>query len=152
MMNGKLYGIPCDLLRRPETDWNTAWAQGLLVNAYPRLIAMNTPQLNQRMWGLYDQYQLTSDTFTPYFSKKNKVTKDNPNVFVSYYNTDKALVVVVSNYWNDKPQDVSLDLSAFNGLKSKCKDVWNNVDYELVNSKVKMTVDAKLLRLIVIER
>ncbi len=152
MMNGKLYGIPCDLLRRPETDWNTAWAQGLLVNAYPRLIAMNTPQLNQRMWGLYDQYQLTSDTFTPYFSKKNKVIKDNPNVFVSYYNTDKALVVVVSNYWNDTPQEINLNLSAFKGLKSKCKDVWNNADYELVNSKVKMTVDAKLLRLIVIER
>jgi len=152
MMNGKLYGIPCDMLRRPETDWNTAWAQGLLVNAYPRLIAMGTPQLNQRMWGLYDQYNLSSDTFTPYFSKKNQVIKDNPNIFVSYYNTDKALVLVVSNYWNDNPQEVALDFSAFKGLKTKCKDVWNNVNYDLDNDRVRMTVDAKLLRLIVIEK
>ncbi len=150
-MNGKLYGVPCEMVRRPETPWETAWAQGLLVDAYPRLISLDGTY-NQKMWGLYDRYHLSSDTFTPYFNKKNRVLKDNSNVFVSYYDTDKALVVVVSNYWSEKPQSVTLDLSAFKGLSAKCRDAWNNVDLELANGKATMTIDPMRLRLLVIEK
>lgn len=152
MMNGKLYGVSCDLLRRPETVLDTAWAQGLLVNAYPRMVALGNANYSQRMWALYDKYGLTSDTFTPYFSGKNMVIKDNPNVFVSYYNTDKALVAVVSNYWSDKPQTVTLDLKAFGGLSTKCYDAWNNADIELTNKTVTTTVDPMWLKLLVLEK
>jgi len=151
-MNGKLYGIPCELLRRPETPLETAWAQGLLVNSYQHLSALGGLNYAQKVWGLYDNYNLTSDTFTAYFSKKNQVIKDNSNVFVSYYNTKKALVVVVSNYWSKKTQNVALDLSKFPGLSTKCRDAWNDTNFDLVNNKVTMTIEPLRLRLLVIEK
>ncbi len=155
MMNGKLYGVGCDMLKRPEAFLSVCWAQGLLLDAYPRLTegaGKDYLEASQKLWGLYDKYNLTSDTFTPYFVRANKVIKDNPNIFVSYYETDKVLIAVVSNYWNEKTQPVTLDFNAFKGLKSKCRDAWGNVDYELVNNKLSTTVDGLMLKLLVIEK
>jgi len=152
MMNGKLYGVPCDLLRRPETPIVTTWAQGLLVDAYTRSVALGYGNYSQRMWALYDKYQLSSDTFTAFFNKKSLVSKDNDEVFVSYYDTEKALVLVVSNYWSDKPQSVTLDMSAFTGLSTACKDYLGNSDVELTNNRASVTIDPMGLRLLVIEK
>ena len=152
MLNSKLYGVPCDMLRRPESPIDTAWAQGMLVNAWPRSVALGYGNHSQVMWGLYDKYDLNSDTFTPFFSKQSRVIKDNYSVLVSYYDTPKALVLVVSNYWNDKPQKVSLDLTAFAGLSDKCNDAWSNTGFDLVDNKVTVNVDPMWLRLLVIEK
>jgi len=152
MMNAKLYGIPCDFLLRPETPLTTAWAQGMLVDAYPRSVALGNTTYHARVWGLYDKYGLTTDTFTTYFSKKNQVIKDNSKVLVSYYETSKVLVLVVSNYWQNDNQNVTLDLSAFKNLKETSKDIWSDTEFGISNSTVKMNVPGLSMRLLVIEK
>ena len=155
MMNGKLYGIPCDMLRRPETNINTCWAQGLLVDTYPRLTEGGGDvftYLHKLVWGLYDKYQLTGDKFTPYWVKYNKIKIDNPNVFVSYYETDKVVVAVVSTYWSNKQGTVTVDFGAFKNLKKNGYDAWTQKSYELDEGKVKLDIVGGHMALIVFEK
>jgi hypothetical protein len=155
MFNGALYGVHCDTLRRPEIAVDTIWAQSMLTDSFPRVCAGGgEPHLKpQRLvWGLYDKYRLTTDTFTPYWVKANKVVKDNPNVLVSYYETDQVLIAVVSTYWCDTPQTVSLDFSAFKGLKTNCRDEWTQKNYALDNHKLKLTIPEKNLAFLLIEK
>ena len=153
--NGALYGIPCDTLRRPEIRLDTLYAQALLVDSFPRFCVGGgekhiRPQ--QLVWGLYDTYKLTSDTFTPYWIKANKIVKDNPAVFVSYYETPKVLIAVVSAYWSPQDQRVTLDFRAFHGLRPQLRDVWSNRDYTLNDGKLTLTVGAKSLALLKLEK
>jgi hypothetical protein len=155
LLNGKLYGIPCDLIKRPEVSLDTSWAESLIMDTYPRLAVgggKEWVQMTQKVWGLYDKYQLTSDTFTPFYTRSNKVVSDNKNIFVSYYETKKVLVLVVSNYWTQQEQKVTLDLSAFTGLNTKVRDTWFEEDFTLSNKKVSLTIPWGYMRLLVIEK
>ena len=71
---------------------------------------------------------MTNDTFTPFFSTRTKVKNDNSKVFVSYYDTPKAWIVVVSNYMEETDQPVALDLTALTGSKAKnATDAWHDM-------------------------
>jgi hypothetical protein len=125
------------------------------MDTYPRLAVgggKEWVQKTQKVWGLYDKYQLTSDTFTPFYTRSNKVVSDNKDIFVSYYETKKVLVLVVSNYWMQQEQKVTLDLSAFTGLTNKVRDTWLEEDFTLNNNKVSLTIPSGYMRLLVIEK
>jgi|GEM_PF-1053326 len=155
MMNGRLYGVPCDMLRRPEPDIRICWAQSLLVDTYVRLLiggGKDWLDKSKRMWALYDKYNLSADTFVPYYISDKQIPRDNSLINTSYYETPKVLVVVISNYMNDTPQTVTLDLSAFKKLGSKVTDAWVDEDSALNNGKLTTTVPALYSRLMVIEK
>jgi hypothetical protein len=156
-LNGKMYGLPVDLLLRPPYYQNVGWAQTLLVDSQVRL-AMGGGDiwtgLAQRMWNLDKTYGMTADTFTPYFSGKNKIKTDNPKVLVSYYDTPKAIIAVVSSYWSEVDEDVTVDLSGFAGLKStQVKDLWRNEEtFAIEHGKVTFPMPGLNLRLLLIEK
>ena len=155
MFNGRLYGVPSDHLTRPETNINTAWAQALLVDVYPRLTEGGGDvftYLHKMVWGIHDKYKLTADTFTPYWVKANKIVTDNPKVLVSYYDTKKALVAVVSTYWCNEPQKVTVDVNAFKGLKPRCYDAWTQRNYDMPEGRVTLELVGQHLALLVIEK
>lgn len=156
-LNGRFYGVSGDLLLRPPYNQNVGWAQALLVDSQIRL-AMGGGEiwtgLAKRMWKLDETYGMTDDTFTVFFSAKNKIKTDNPKVFVSYYDTPKALVAVVSNYMEETNQKITLDLSAFPELKNAiADDIWqNNEKLQITNGQLSTTVPRLNLRLLVIKK
>lgn len=156
-LNGRLFGVPCDLLLRPPYHLDIGWAQALLVDTYIRSCSGGGPVWNsitKRMWGLYEEYGMTADTFTPFFSSKNRVKTNNPDVYVSYYDTPKALILVVSNYMQEKENKVTLDLKDFAiGDTADCKDVWRGgTKFEILNKKVTLSVPGLSLRLLVVSK
>jgi hypothetical protein len=154
-LNGRLYGVPGDLLLRPPYHLNIGWAQSLLVDGYIRCCSGGGPfwiGLTQRLWRMYTEYGMTNDTFTPFFSTQNKIRKDNPDIYVSYYDTQKALILVVSNYMQETEQTVTLDLSPFQALTAAFgTDVWYGSEkYPIKAGKLTLAIPALSLRLLVI--
>ncbi len=155
IFNGRLYGIPCDGLRRPECSVEGFMAQVLLVDVFPRAVLGLGPPFKSRtplLWKLYEKYNLTNDTFTPFWVSRSKVKKNNDAVLVSYYETDKVLVVVASTYWSKKQQNVTLDLSAFENLGAEGTDIWRNRPFNLKQGKISLLIPKHSLALLVIEK
>jgi hypothetical protein len=157
LLNGKLYGVPADLLLRPPYFQDTGWAQALSVDGHIRL-AMGGGEkwvsLAQRMWNLDKTYGTTADRFTPYFSARNKIKTNNEKVLVGYYDTPKALIVVVSNYLEEADQKITLDLDAFPALKNaQATDIWHGDEkLQIADGKLTATVPGLNLRLLVVEK
>ena len=153
---GPLYGLPIETLMRPPYNIELIWAQSWLVDSINRLnIGGGAEWTNAsfKAWKIYDQYGLNSDCFVPFFNVNNLAKTDNNKIFVSYYDAKDYLAVVVSNYFTETSQNVTLDLSKFKNVNlTTGQDVWNGGEAKGTEGKFTMTLPAGRMKLLVFKR
>jgi O-glycosyl hydrolase len=83
----------------------------------------------------------------------NQAKTDNKNIFVSYYDAKDYLAVVVSNYFTETSQNVTLDLSKFKQVVlTTGQDVWNGGEVTGHDGKFALTLPAGRMKLLVFKR
>ena len=155
-INGALYGVSSELLLRPPYHINTGWGQSLLVNTDVRLAIGGGKywcDTNKKVWQLRDKYNLKNDDFVPFFSGKNKIYSNNSDVLISYFDTKDVLIIIASNYWNDKANSCSIDLKALTGsLNTNCEEIWYNRKVTIRNGEFTTNIPTRSLHLFVVKK
>lgn len=114
--NGYVYGIPTELLTYGFEDWQLAFAESLPFDTMPRPQyppASKICKYIYKLWDIYTKYDLRRQYFTGFWMPEAKIHDRNNKALVSYYESPKGLVVILSSHPHREPISVQIDLGAY---------------------------------------
>ena len=110
---GKNHGLPVLFMANtnPNFTIEKILAMTIIHNVYPGPRELENLDIMKKLWSICDKYDLTRVTFHPYWENESNLfqTIGNEKAKLSYFETEKEYVIVVSNF-NKNEQDVKIRL------------------------------------------
>lgn len=151
--NGRVFGVPVELLTMNVRDWECALSETLPFDTLPRTQTGRSPlaQKIHTLWDLYDELNLTRDTFTGFWMPEANIRDTAGNALVSYYDTPAHLVLVVSSYPHRSPIQARLQFGEHAAtIDPAGREVFDREgSYAVQNGGLQLDIEGEDFRMIV---
>ena len=90
-------GIPCNFISYTKEGFTMRLIAGISLqhNVYPRPIVYEDLDFSEKIWKIYDDFQVTEATWHPYWEQKELVAEGN--TYLSYYTKDDETLLLVTS-------------------------------------------------------
>lgn len=112
MFSGRDLGVPMYTLCYSKDDvWSfeSAASIALLYGSLPKPVDIGKPlEYMSKIWKIMDEFPIEKSSWRPYYENADKISSNNENVKISYYETADKLLAFCTSVYSDFDENVEI--------------------------------------------